>query len=171
MQLSVLVLCLAHNSFGEESLVDTFNDIYETCLVHLNTDCVRPKALQWLSKSIEKREISITGDLTIVKNESIALDQDPIETESARDNRVDILSHVDEFLATHYLNIRYPKSVLNENIPAFLQSTVDRFIPDSIQMPLEEGNVNEGNTYHFTISRRTFNDGISTLLSVELNKN
>lgn len=156
MQLSVLVLCLAHHGYGEETLVDTFNDIYETCLVHLNTDCVRPKALQWLSKSIEKREISITNDLTIVKNESIALDLDPIETESARDNHVDVLSHVDEFLATHYLNIRYPKAVINDNIPSFLQSTVDRFIPHSIQMPLEEGNVNEGNAYHFTISMENF---------------
>lgn len=165
MQFGVLVLCLAHNGRGEETLIDTFNDIYETCLVHLNTDCVRPKALQWLSKSIEKREISITNDLTIVKNESIALDQEPIETESGRAIGVDILSHADEFLATHYLNIRYPKAIINENIPSFLQSTVDRFIPNNIQMPLEEGNVNEGNTNHFTISRSTFNDSISTILS------
>lgn len=144
VQLSAMLLCLAHNSHGEETLIDTFNEIYETCLVHLNTDCIRPKALQWLSKSIEKREISITNDLTIVRNNSIALELEPSETESARDHQVDVLSHVDEFLATHYLNIRYPKAVINDNIPSFLQSSVDRFIPDSIQMPLEEGNINEG---------------------------
>lgn len=144
VQLSALVLCLTHNSCGGETLIDTFNEIYETCLVHLNTDCVQPRALQWLSKSIEKREISITDDLTIVRNESIALDVDPDETGSARDNRIDILSYVDEFLSTHYLNIRYPKAAITDNIPSVLQSTVDRFIPDSIQMPLEEGNVNEG---------------------------
>lgn len=144
VQLSVVVMCLAHNGHGEETLIDTFNDIYETCLVHLNTDCIRPKALQWLSKSIEKREISITDDLRIVKNESITLEQEPIDAESGRDNRIDILSQVDAFLATHFVDIRYPKTAINDNIPSFMHSTVDRFIPDNVQLPLEEGNANEG---------------------------
>ncbi|XP_055298912.1 uncharacterized protein LOC129566740 [Sitodiplosis mosellana] len=145
IQLSVVVLCLVHGSRSEDTLLDAFNDIYSTCLVNLNTDCIQPKALEWLSKVIEKREIHITNDLSIVKNDSatiIAEDQD--EPESARDSRVDLLSKVDGFLATHYMHIRYPKAIISQHVPSFMMSTLNRFIPDSVHMPLEEGNPNEG---------------------------
>lgn len=144
IQLSVVVLCFIQNSRGDETLVETFNDIYETCLIRLNTDCIQPKALQWLNKVIEKREISITDDLTIVKDDSVTVPKEPVEHESARDNRINAISKVDEFLATHYLNIRYPKAAIINNVPSFMASTINRLIPDSIQVPLEEGNINEG---------------------------
>lgn len=145
IQLSVVVLCFVQNSRSDETLVSTFNDIYETCLIRLNTDCIQPKALQWLNKVIEKREISITDDLTIVKDDSVTIPKESIEHESARDNRINVISKVDEFLATHYLNIRYPKAVIISNVPSFMASAINRLIPDSIQVPLEEGNLNEGN--------------------------
>lgn len=143
--LSIVALCLVHSSKCDDTLIDTFNDIYATCLVRLNTDCVQPKALDWLSKAIEKREIHITDDLSIVKNDSVVINEEPTESESARNNHVNIISKVDEFLATHYLNIRYPKSIINENVPSFMVSTLNRFIPEATRIPLEEGNVNEGN--------------------------
>lgn len=145
IQLSVVVLCFVQNSRSDETLISTFNDIYETCLIRLNTDCIQPKALQWLNKVIEKREISITDDLTIVKDDSVTIPKESIEHESARDNRINVISKVDEFLATHYLNIRYPKAVIISNVPSFMASAINRLIPDSIQVPLEEGNLNEGN--------------------------
>lgn len=145
IQLSVVVLCFVQNSRSDETLISTFNDIYETCLIRLNTDCIQPKALQWLNKVIEKREISITDDLTIVKDDSVTIPKESIEHESARDNRINVISKVDEFLATHYLNIRYPKAVIISNVPSFMASTINRLIPESIQVPLEEGNLNEGN--------------------------
>lgn len=144
IQLSVVVLCLVHGYRSEVTLLDTFNDIYSTCLVNLNTDCIQPKALEWFSKVIEKREIHITNDLTIVRNESSTIVEEPEPEESARDNRINLISNVDEFLATHYLNIRYPKSIINENVPSFMVSTLNRMIPDSLNIPLEEGNPNEG---------------------------
>lgn len=145
LQLSIVALCLVHSSKCDDTLIDTFNDIYATCLVHLNTDCVQPKTLEWISKSIEKREIHITDDLSIVKNETAIINEEAAaEGESARDSRVNILGKVDEFLATHYMHIRYPKSVISDNVPSFMVSTLNRFIPDSTQIPLEEGNVNEG---------------------------
>lgn len=146
IQLSVVVLCLVQGSRSQDTLLDTFNDIYSTCLVNLNTDCIQPKALEWFSKVIEKREIHITNDLSIVRNDSATIiAEDQPEEESSRDSSVNLLSKVDEFLGTHYLHIRYPKSILNEHVPAFMKSTLNRFIPDSVHMPLEEGNPNEGN--------------------------
>lgn len=143
--LVAVVLCLARGYLAEETLVDTFNDIYETCLIRLNVDCVQPKALEWFSRSIEKREIRITSDLSILKNDSAAVaDEKPADGESARDSRDNLISQVDEFLSTHYLNIRYPKAVINANVPSFMVSTLNRFIPDSLQVPLEENTVNEG---------------------------
>lgn len=144
-----MVLCLVHSSKSENTLIDTFNDIYSTCLVNLNTDCIQPKALEWFKRVIEKREIQITDDLTIVKNETATIvDEEPTTSEqedSARNNNVNLLSQVDAFLATHYLNIRYPKSVLVENVPSFLAPTVNRMVPEGLRIPLEEGNPNEGN--------------------------
>lgn len=149
IQLSVAVLCLVSaircDEIESRSLVDTFNEIYDTCLVHLSIDCAQPKALEWLSRSIHKREIRITDNLSIVKNDSAVVDSDASqENGSGRDNRFDLISQVDDFLSTHYLNIRYPKSVINAHVPAFMASTVDKLIPHGVQVPLEEGNVNEG---------------------------
>lgn len=143
IQLSVVVLCFVHGSRSEDTLIDTFNDIYATCLVNLNMECIQPKALEWFSKVIEKREIQITNDLSIMKNDT-AIVEEPAEQDSARDNRVDLLSKVDAFIATHYLNIRYPKSILVSNVPSFMVSTLNRLIPEGLQVPLEEGNPNEG---------------------------
>lgn len=144
-----MVLCLLHSSKSENTLIDTFNDIYSTCLVNLQTDCIQPKALEWFKRVIEKREIQITDDLTIVKNETAAIvDEESEQEDSARNSNVNLLSQVDAFLATHYLNIRYPKSVLAENVPAFLASTVNRMVPEGLQIPLEEGNPNEGKLFH-----------------------
>lgn len=145
IQLSVVVLCIASSAKSEDTLFDAFNDIYATCLVNLNTDCIQPKALEWFSRVMQKREIHITDDLSIVKNASAATSQpeQPAE-ESARDSRINLISQVDEFLSTHYLHIRYPKSIITENVPSFMVSTVDRLIPGSMHIPLEEGNPNEG---------------------------
>lgn len=147
MHWSLVVLCLVHTSKSENTLIDTVNDIYATCLVHLETDCIQPKALEWLQKVIEKREIQITDDLSIVKNETATiLDESPAagEQDSARNHHVNLLSQVDSFLATHSLKIRYPKSVLLNNAPSFMASTINRMVPEGLQIPLEEGNPTEG---------------------------
>lgn len=146
IQLAAVALCLVQGLRAQDvTLVDTFNEIYDTCLVHLSVDCVQPKALEWFSKSIHKREIRITDDLTIVKNGTDAEEvSEAAAGESARDNRFNIIGQVDEFLTTHYLQIRYPKSVISQHVPSFMLSAVHKLIPDSTQVPLEETNVNQG---------------------------
>lgn len=155
IQLSVVVLCLVHSSRSEDTLIETFNDIYATCLVHLNTDCIQPKAVEWFKKVIEKREIQITDDLSIVKNDTANIDDEPADEESARNINVNLLSKVDSFLATHYLNIRYPKSVIVNNVPSFMVSTLNNMIPEGVSIPLEEGNPNEGMFLLILISYNT----------------
>lgn len=145
IQLVAVVLCLVQGYSGQDvTLVDTFNEIYDTCLVHLSVDCVQPKAFEWFSKSIHKREIRITDDLTIVKNASETNASENGTGESARDNRFDLIGQVDEFLATHYMQIRYPKSIISAHVPSFMLPVVNKLVPDSTQVPLEETNVNQG---------------------------
>lgn len=145
IQFAAVVLCLMQGFRAQDvTLVDTFNEIYDTCLVHLSVDCVQPKAFEWFSKSIHKREIRITDDLTIVKNATEAEVNEAPAGESARDNRFNIIGQVDEFLTTHYLQIRYPKSMISQHVPSFMLPAVNKLIPDSTQVPLEETNVNQG---------------------------
>lgn len=145
IQFVAVVLCLTQGYSGQDvTLVDTFNEIYDTCLVHLSVDCVQPKAFEWFSKTIHKREIRITDDLVIVKNETVADASEGNASESARDSRFDLIGQVDEFLATHYLQIRHPKSIISEHVPSFMVSAINKLIPDSTQVPLEETNVNQG---------------------------
>lgn len=145
IQLVAVILCLVQGYSGQDvSLVDTFNDIYDTCLVHLSVDCVQPKAFEWFGKSIHKREIRITDDLIIVKNATEADTNENGAGESGRDNGFDLIGQVDEFLATHYLQIRHPKSVISAHLPAFMVPIVNKVIPDATQVPLEENNVNQG---------------------------
>lgn len=144
---SVFVLCLVNGirADGDRTLVDTFNEIYDTCLVHLSTDCVQPKALEWFSKSLQKREIRITDDLSVLRNDSASVESDGGEAAATgRDNSLDIISQVDDFLSTHYLSIRYPKAVISAHVPSFVAPTLNRLIPNAVQVPLEEGNPNEG---------------------------
>lgn len=146
IQFVAVVLFLAQGYSAQDvTLVDAFNDIYDTCLVHLSVDCVQPKAFEWFGKAIHKREIRITDDLTIVKNATQADATDSNTSESARNNRINLIGQVDEFLSTHYLQIRYPKSVISAHVPSFILPAVNKLIPDSTQVPLEENNVNQGN--------------------------
>lgn len=142
-----IAFCLIHGSRGQAepgTLVDTFNEIYDSCLVHLSVDCVQPKTFEWFSKSIQKREIRITDDLTIIKNTTESEASENVASESGREHQFDLIGQVDEFLATHYLRIRNPKAIIGAHVPAFMAKAVNKLIPDALHVPLEENNVNEG---------------------------
>lgn len=156
IQFATIVLCLVQGYSGQDvTLIDAFNEIYDTCLVHLSVDCVQPKAFEWFSKSIHKREIRITDDLIILKNATEVDASEKATGESSRDNRFDLIGQVDEFLATHYLQIRHPKSIISAHVPSFMLPAINKIIPDSTQVSLEETNVNQG-TYTQASTAHTF---------------
>lgn len=150
---SVLALvCLFSGNAAGQTLIDTFNDIYDSCLIRLSVDCVQPKTYEWFNRALQQPEIYITEDLTIVKNATSELNADNDDDEngaSARENQFNVIAQVDDFLSTHYLNIRYPKSIITSYVPAFAVSTISSFIPESTQIPLQENSVSEGTKKNF----------------------
>lgn len=143
--ISVLaLLCLFSGNAAGQTLIDTFNEIYDNCLVRLSVDCVQPKTYEWFNRALQQREIQITDDLTIVKNNTSESNDESQGEESARDSQFNIIAQVDDFLSTHYLNIRYPKAIINSHVPSFAVSTIDSLIPDGVQIPLQESSVSEG---------------------------
>lgn len=147
LQLAVIGMLLIGVSNAEDSLNDVFSDMYDSCLSRLSFDCVQPKALAWISKVVQKREVRLTDDLTIVQNNNAASIFDEPETEqSGRDVRYDFFNKIDKYLLTHSLNIRYPKALIQPYVPSFAVSTIDELIPEGVSVPLtersSEGNMN-----------------------------
>lgn len=135
----VAVLLISSNTNAEESLNDVFSDMYDSCLSRLAIDCVQPKALAWISKAVQKREIRLTEDLTIVQNNAAVNDDEPeADSPTGRDVRYEFFNKIDKFLLTHSLNIRYPKALIQSYVPSFAVSTVNELIPAGIQVPLTE---------------------------------
>lgn len=143
---ALALLCLFSGNAAGQTLIDTFNEIYESCLVHLSVDCVQPKTYEWFNRALQQSEIYITDDLTIVKNSTSDSNENTADQaeESARNSQFNVIAQVDDFLSTHYLNIRYPKAIINSHVPSFVVSTVDSLIPDDVQIQLQESSVSEG---------------------------
>lgn len=156
LQLATIGLLLIGGAVhtAEDSINDVFNDMYDSCLSRLSFDCVQPKALAWISKVVQKREIHLTNDLTIVQNNNVAVADDEVDAEqsTARDARSEFFNKIDQYLLTHSLNIRYPKAMIQEYVPSFVVSTVDELIPDGVSVPLVEKS-SEGKS-HFIILLR-----------------
>lgn len=145
-QLVVVAVLLVSAGNADDSLNEVFGDMYDSCLNRLSFDCVQPKALAWISKAVHKREIRLTEDLTIVQNAGVPAEEPDTEN-SGRDVRYDFFNKIDKFLATHSLNIRYPKSIIKSYVPSFAASTVDEIIPEGLQVPLVEQGPQEGKAF------------------------
>lgn len=147
LQLAVVGVLLIGACTAEDRLNDVFGDMYDSCLSRLSFDCVQSKALAYITKVVQKREIRLTDDLTIVQNNNV-VDEPEIE-QTGRDARSEFFNKIDKYLLTHSMNIRYPKSLVQEYVPSFAVSTVDELIPEGISIPLTEKS-SEGNftTHH-----------------------
>lgn len=74
----VIFLILANVNLGvvlgyessECSAVGLIHDIYNECLRKFSVNCVKPKALQWITDVSAKDEIKITEDLVIVRKDN-----------------------------------------------------------------------------------------------------
>lgn len=138
-QLAIVAVLLIGNGRAQENLNDVFSDMYNSCLSRLSFDCVQPKALAWISKIVQKREVRLTDDLTIVENSNIVVDE-PKSENSARDTQSEFFNKIDKYLLTHTLKIRYPKGLIQDYVPSFAVSTINEIIPEGINVPLTEKN-------------------------------
>ncbi|XP_060529162.1 uncharacterized protein LOC132703740 [Cylas formicarius] len=111
------------------SAVDVVQDIYRGCLDDLSVNCVKPKALQWISDVANENEIKITEDLFVVK-------KDNPEVEKERSLASDVFDKFEDFIQTHEL-VAKPPSILSSDGP--LGSLVPRsFHPEELKVPLAE---------------------------------
>lgn len=136
-QLAMVAVLLIGAGKAQDDLNDVFSDMYNSCLSRLSFDCVQPKALAWISKIVQKREVRLTDDLTIVENTNVIVDE-PQSEPSGRDVRSEFFNKIDKYLLTHSLNIRYPKGLIQDYVPSFSASIVDELIPEGINVPLTE---------------------------------
>lgn len=137
--------CWAADSSSDISAADLMTDIYTTCLSGYSTGCVKPKALAWISSAVKSRQIKITEDLSIIKTN----DEDPIDFKQQRsgDPRVELFDKIDSFLASHSIRINAPAILKTEQARSFVSYYPDLNLETSLELPLTEGNVAEGNIF------------------------
>ncbi|RZC37776.1 uncharacterized protein BDFB_010888 [Asbolus verrucosus] len=124
----IIVIALTATTRADPSATDVLQDIYRTCLRDFSVNCVKPKALAWMSFVSDKPEIKVTEDLVIVKKPSA----EPIEEQ--RGVAEDIFDKFEDFLQSHDVVARVPDifkpgGVLGKLVPRSLQ-------PEDVRVPL-----------------------------------
>lgn len=66
----VFLAVIATPSSASPSAVEVLQDVYYTCVQDFSLECVKPKALHWLSEVAEDEEIRVTDNLMIVKKDN-----------------------------------------------------------------------------------------------------
>lgn len=143
--LAVAAICLATlrpaaGAAGQQSAAEAIADMYDSCLSSYSTSCVRPKALAWISRSINDAEIKITDDLSIIRT----ADEDVDVQSSARnggDARIELFDKLDSFMTTHSIRIRAPAILRTEEARSFVG---DENLNEVVELPLNEDNQVEG---------------------------
>lgn len=136
--------CCCASDAIKQSATDVVTDIYNTCLSKYSVNCVKPKALAWISEAVKYDEIKINDDLTILKTGGGDNDE-PIDFTKERnggDARIELFDKIDSFLATHSLRLNFPQILQTEEARAYLPTAVG--FTDSLEIPLAERNVAEG---------------------------
>ncbi|XP_044727538.1 uncharacterized protein LOC123291135 [Chrysoperla carnea] len=134
----LLIGCTIADQKYDISASELVSDVYNGCLQHFQFNCVKPKALAWISNVYENKVIRITDDLAIRKTGEISTSE-----QEQRSNKVDafeILDKVEDFLATHELQIKIPTALRPEGeLGAFVPRSLT---PEDFSVPLsseEEG--------------------------------
>ncbi|XP_055383149.1 uncharacterized protein LOC129613201 [Condylostylus longicornis] len=135
------------NCSTEKSAIDLALEIYSSCLKDFKVNCIKPKALSWLSKAVQQDEIKITNELTIVRTgEDNGFDFDKQQQRSGkRDARLELFDKIDSFLATHSLKINAPEFLKSSEARSFIpNSYLEGGLTQGVEIPLTDGNAVEG---------------------------
>lgn len=149
MRKLLLALCLVTVSYrsvyaDDISASQLITDIYKTCLSQYSTNCVKPKALAWISHAVNQDKIRISDDLTIIRTS----DEEFGEEARFANPIVNLFDRVDSFLTSHSLRIEAPQLLKNEEArSAIPDSFLSEGIAQGLLVPLVEGNAVEGKLF------------------------
>lgn len=140
--LCLVTVCYQSVHADDISAAELITDIYQTCLSQYSTNCVKPKALAWISHAVNLDKIRISNDLTVIRT---AEEEFASEARSANPI-VNLFDRVDSFLSSHSLRIEVPSILKNEEARAYIpESFLKGGLAQGLEVPLVEGNAVEGN--------------------------
>jgi hypothetical protein len=139
-----LSLVIASHQFviaDEVSATELISDIYKSCLSQYSTNCIKPKALAWISHAVNQDTIKITEDLSIVRT-----GEDEFDATARNGNAVvNLFDRLDSFLSSHSLRIEAPQILKQEEARSMVPSSLLKGgLADGLEVPLVEGNAVQG---------------------------
>ncbi|KAL0811322.1 hypothetical protein ABMA28_009736 [Loxostege sticticalis] len=134
-KLIVLLSVAAFASAQTYSASNLVRNIYNECLSQYSVECVKPRALQWMSAVANDDEIKITDNLSIVKTASFE-DAD-VDPRMASEPALEIVDKVDRFLQTHSVKVKVPEEVTNSAASEYVPRSLLVDLPSELNMPLD----------------------------------
>ncbi|XP_049880833.1 uncharacterized protein LOC126377183 [Pectinophora gossypiella] len=135
-------LCFASAQYTASNLV---KNIYNECLSQYSVECVKPRALQWMSLVANDDEIKITENLSIVKTAEV--EEAEADPRLAKDPAYEIFDAIDRFLDTHSVRVKVPEEITKSAASEYVPRSLLKDLPSELDMPLdgeEDAQVFEG---------------------------
>lgn len=144
MKKLIFALCLviASANAGEISASQLITDIYDSCLSEYKTNCIKPKALAWISHAVNQDKIKVTEELSIIRT-----GEDEFNAQARSANPiVNLFDKLDSFFSSHSLRIEAPQILKQEEARSLVPSSLLKGgFAEGLEVPLVEGNAVEGN--------------------------
>ncbi|CAH2059485.1 unnamed protein product, partial [Iphiclides podalirius] len=131
-----VILSLAALASAQIPATRVVKNIYKECLSQYSVECVKPRALEWISRVANDDEIKITDSLSIVKVGEIEEDADS-DPRMARDPIYSMFDKVDSFLQTHSVRVKVPDEIVNSAASEYVPRSLFTDLPSELSMPLD----------------------------------
>ncbi|CAG9794906.1 unnamed protein product [Diatraea saccharalis] len=135
-KLLVLLSIAAYASAQSYSATNLVKNIYNECLSQYSVECVKPRALQWISLVANDDEIKITDNLSIVRTATIEDDAN-VDPRSAKNPAVEIVDQVDRFIQSHAVKVKVPEDITNSAASEYVPRSLLTDLPSELNMPLD----------------------------------
>lgn len=134
------IVMLQHCTNADISASDVMKDIYRSCISQYSTSCVKPKALEWISQSINNDQIRINDELYIIRTSDDVLKPEERSVEPT----IALFDKIDSFLSTHALRVQAPEILKTEARAYVPESLLKDGLTNGLVIPLVQGNAAEG---------------------------
>lgn len=130
-----VILSIAAFASGQYSASRLVRNIYNECLSQYSVECVKPRALEWISRVANDDEIKITENLSIIKNAEI--EEEPVDPRMAKDPAFAIIDKVDRFIETHAVRVKVPEEISNSAASEYVPRSLIADLPSELDMSLD----------------------------------
>lgn len=138
--LCLVTVCYRSVHADDISAAELISDIYKSCLSQYSTNCVKPKALAWISHAVNQDKIRINNDLSVIRTA-----EEEVGEARSINPIVNLFDRVDSFLTSHSLRIETPQILKNEEARSYIpESFMMGGLSEGLEVPLVEGNAVEG---------------------------